>query len=194
MTSRHGPEVPSPWVVRWAHLVRAGGAVLDLACGSGRHARLFAARGNAVTACDRDPAALAGLAGVPGIVTRQADLEDGPWPFAPRQFDAVVVTNYLHRPLFPAIAGALAPGGVLICETFVLGNERYGKPSNPRFLLERDELLAVFARDLVVAGYEQGRVNRGKPALIQRLCAVSPGSLENDLEPTDATDSVKILG
>lgn len=193
MTCGHGPEAPSPWVVRWAHLVRAGGAVLDLACGSGRHARFFAARGNAVTACDRDPAALAGLAGVPGIVTLQADLEDGPWPFA-RQFDAVVVTNYLHRPLFPAIAGALAPDGVLIYETFLLGNERYGKPSNPRFLLSRDELLAVFARGLVVAGFEQGRVNRAKPALIQRLCAVCPGSVENDLEPTDAPDSVKILG
>ncbi len=194
MTCGHGPEVPSPWVVRWAHLVRAGGTVLDLACGSGRHARFFAARGNAVTACDRDPAALAGLSGFDGIVTQQADLEGGPWPFEPRQFDAVIVTNYLHRPLLPAIKGALVPAGVLIYETFLLGNERYGKPSNPQFLLERDELLAVFGRELVVVGYEQGRVNRGKAALIQRLCAVCSGSVENDLEPTDAPDSVKILG
>ena len=139
--------------------------------------------------------ALAGLAGVQGISTREADLEDGsPWPFAGMEFDAVVVTNYLHRPLFPAIAAALSPGGVLIYETFVLGNERYGKPSNPRFLLRRDELLEAFGRDLVVAGYEQGRTNRAKPALIQRLCALRADTFDNDLEPTEAPDSVKILG
>lgn len=187
--------VPSEWVVRWAHLVKPGGSVLDLACGSGRHSRFFAARGNAVTACDRDAEALAGLEVVNGISTRQADLEDGsPWPFGDLRFDAIVVTNYLHRPLFPAIAQALAPGGVLIYETFILGNERYGKPSNPRFLLKRDELLEVFGQVLVVAGYEQGRTNRAKPALIQRLCAVRADTLDNDLEPTEAPDSVRILG
>src|SRR6185436_6931343 len=120
-------------------LVKPRGKVLDVACGNGRHARFFAARGHAVLACDRDQAALGGLAGIPGIVTRAVDLEDGtPWPFAADEFDAVVVTNYLHRPLFPGIAGSLAPGGVLFYETFVLGNERFGKPSNPRFLLRRD--------------------------------------------------------
>ena len=191
MTLAHvpGPDIASDWVVRWAHLVRPGGTVLDLACGNGRHARFFAARGHRVTACDRDAAALAGMAAVPGIATRQADLEDGsPWPFADSQFDAVVVTNYLHRPLLPAIAAAVAPGGVLLYETFVLGNERYGKPSNPRFLLRRDELLEAFGRDLVVVGYEQGRVNRAKPALVQRLCALRAGYLDNDLEPTEAPD------
>lgn len=191
MTRPHapGPDAPSDWVVRWAHLVPPGGTVLDLACGSGRHARFFAARGNRVTACDRDTGALAALAGVPGVATLAADLEDGsPWPFAGSRFDAVVVTNYLHRPLFPAIAASVAPGGVLLYETFVLGNERYGKPSNPRFLLRRDELLEAFGRDLVVAGYEQGRVNRAKPALIQRLCALRAGHLDNDLEPTEAPD------
>lgn len=190
-----GSGEPSDWVVRWAHLVPRDGHVLDLACGSGRHARFFAARGHQVTACDRDPAALAGLSGVRGVCVRQADLEDAsPWPFADTQFAAVVVTNYLHRPLFPAIARALAPGGALIYETFVLGNERYGKPSNPRFLLRRNELLEAFGHDLMVAGYEQGRTNRPKPALIQRLCALRTDTLDNDLEPTEAPDSVKILG
>ena len=197
MTGRYasGSDVPSDWVIRWAHLVRPGGKILDLACGSGRHARFFAARGNFVTACDRDAVALAGLSAVHGVSVLEADLEDGsPWPFSGLQFDAVVVTNYLHRPLFPAIAAALSPGGVLIYETFVLGNERYGRPSNPRFLLERDELLRAFGHDLVVVAYEQGRTNRAKPALIQRLCALRADTFDNDLEPTEAPDSVKILG
>lgn len=178
----HNTGLPSEWVQRWAHLVRPGAMVLDLACGSGRHALFFAARGYKVVACDRDHAALAGLSGVQGVTTRQVDFEDGsPWPFGTGEFDAIVVCNYLHRPLFPAIANTLTPGGVLIYETFLLGNERYGKPSNPQFLLERDELLTAFARRLVVAGYEQGRVDRGKPALIQRLCAVRGEGLDNNL-------------
>lgn len=180
----HGSLPVSDWVRRWAHLVRPGGKVLDLACGTGRHARFFADRGHSVTACDRDEAALATLAGVPEVSVRRVDLEDGsPWPFAPGRFDAVVVCNYLHRPLFGGIAGALAPGGVLIYETFLSGNERYGKPSKPQFLLERDELLTAFARRLVVAGFEQGRVERaGNPALIQRLCALQGTALDNKLE------------
>lgn len=175
---------PSDWVVRWAHLIPPGGRVLDLACGHGRHARYLAFRGHAVLACDRDPLALASLAGVPGVETLQIDLEnDAPWPFPDRQFEAIVVVNYLHRPLFPHLAQGLVQGGVLIYETFVLGNECYGKPSNPAFLLARDELLDEFGGELVVAGFEQGRLNRPKPALVQRLCAVRGESLENDIEP-----------
>jgi SAM-dependent methyltransferase len=186
MSHDHAPSLanPSPWVLRWAHLAQPGGRVLDLASGSGRHARFFAARGYEVTACDVDPVALAGLAEVPGVSVLQADLEDGsPWPFQPGQFDAVIVCNYLHRPLFPAIADTLAAGGVLVYETFMAGNERYGKPSNPRFLLGRDELLAAFGVRLTVAGFEQGLVEREKPALIQRLCAVRTAALDNKLEP-----------
>ncbi len=189
------PGVPSEWVVGWAHLIPQGGCVLDLACGHGRHARYLASCGHAVVACDRDASALASLQGAQRVEAVQADLEDGsPWPFGAGQFDGIVVTNYLHRPLFGAIAASLSAGGVLIYETFALGNERFGKPSNPQFLLQKDELLEVFGRDLVVAGFEQGRIERPKPALVQRLCAVHANTMENDLEPRDTPDSVKILG
>ena len=175
-------------MARWAPRILRG-PVLDLACGGGRHARVFLEKGFQVTAVDREPQS------IPGAHFVQADLENGKaWPFAGQRFGGIVVTNYLHRPLFPAIAGALAPGGVLLYETFISGNERYGKPSNPRFLLRRDELLEAFGRDLVVVAYEQGRTNRPKPALIQRLCALRTHTLHNDLEPTEAPDSVKILG
>ena len=195
MSGGHASEPPSDWIVRWAYLVPTGARVLDLACGGGRHARFFAARGNPVTACDRDAAPFAGLSTVGGIAVRQADLEDGnPWPFADAQFGAIVVTNYLHRPLFAPIAGTLVKGGVLLYETFVSGNERYGKPSNPRFLLEKDELLTAFGSGLVVVAFEQGRVTRAKPALIQRLCAIRADTLDHDLEPTEGPDSVKISG
>lgn len=196
MSPAHGSDAPSDWVVRWARLIHPGGLVLDLACGRGRHARYLAGLGYRVTACDRDAAALESLAGEDRVQTVLADLEaGGGWLFPEAGFAAVVVTNYLHRPLFGAIREALAPKGVLIYETFVLGNERYGKPSNPGFLLKRDELLEAFGRSLVVVGYEQGRVHRrGKPALVQRLCAIRSDTLDNELEPLDAPDSVKILG
>jgi SAM-dependent methyltransferase len=170
---QHANLDPSPWVLRWAPLIAPGGAVLDLACGAGRHARSLAARGHSVLALDRDRDALAGLAGVNGIEAVYADLEDGsPWPLADRRFAAVIVVNYLHRPLFPALAGALADGGVLVYETFAAGNERFGKPSNPQFLLRPGELLEAFAGVLRLVAFEQGRVERPKPALIQRLCAL----------------------
>jgi SAM-dependent methyltransferase len=173
MSSAHGAqELPSPWVVRFAPLLPPGATVLDLACGAGRHARFLAARGHAVEAVDRDPVALSGLAGLPRITTTRADLESAPWPYAGRRFDAVVVTNYLHRPLFPAIAGALAHRGMLLYETFMRGHERLGKPSNPAFLLEPGELLAAFGA-LTVVAFEQGRVDVPRPAVVQRLCAVN---------------------
>jgi SAM-dependent methyltransferase len=172
MAGAHEGLPPSPWVLRWAHLVPAGAEVLDLACGRGRHARYFAAAGCRVTAVDRDADALATLAGVPGIATRCADLEGAPWPFPPGAFDAVIVTNYLYRPQFPFIAAALREGGVLLYETFMTGNERYGKPSNPAFLLRPGELQEAFAGPLAVAGFEQGLVGRPPRAAVQRLCAV----------------------
>jgi len=180
----HSEELPpSPWVQRWAPRIAPASEVLDLACGEGRHARYLAARGHRVTALDRDGAALAALGKLTGVVTLCADLEDGsPWPLAGRRFGAIVVTNYLHRPLFGNLIDALAPQGVLIYETFMAGNERFGKPSNPQFLLRPGELLEAFAAALGVVAFEQGVVARPKPAVIQRLCAVRGAAAEVALE------------
>ena len=171
----HSLDAVSSWVARWAPQISPG-SVLDLACGSGRHARLLARLGHAVTALDRDAQALLATAGE-GIATVQLDLEapGAAWPFAAGRFAGVVVTNYLHRPLFGQIAAALAPDGVLIYETFARGNEVFGKPSNPDFLLSPGELLDLAARGgLRVVAYEDGVVERPKPARVQRLCAVGP--------------------
>lgn len=173
----HAPTVnPSSWVRRFAPLAPEG-EVLDLACGSGRHARLFAQLGHPVLAVDRDPLALEAAAG-PGIVTLAHDLEaeGARWPFAAGRFAAIVVTNYLHRPLMADLAASLAPGGVLIYETFALGNEAFGKPSNPAFLLRPGELLEVAAAaGLRVLAYEDGVIREPKPARVQRLCAAAAG-------------------
>lgn len=169
--SHAAAQPPSPWVLRFAPLIRAGGEVLDLACGEGRHARALAALGLRVEAVDRDIGALAALADTANVGVRQADLEGGPWPYAGRCFDAIVVTNYLHRPLFPLLVDALREGGVLIYETFMSGNERFGRPSNPDFLLRPGELLEAFG-SLQVVAFEQGEAALPKPAAVQRLCAV----------------------
>ena len=171
-TDAHDLATPSAWVARWADRVPAGGRVLDLACGTGRHARYFAARGHPVEAVDRDPAMLARLDAVPGVSTRCADLEGGPWPYEGEQFAGIVVTHYLHRPLFPRLLAALAPEGALIYETFAAGNERYGRPSNPAFLLKPGELLEVVRSRLRVIAYEDLTVSEPKPAMIQRICAI----------------------
>ena len=162
-------------MVRWSGAIRPGGRVLDVACGAGRHLRHLSALGYAVVGVDRDERALAALAGLAGTELRAADLEAAPWPFSPEEFDGVVVTNYLHRPLFPHLLGALRPGGILIYETFARGNERYGRPSNPDFLLEPGELLRRI-EPLSVIGFEQGLVGSPKQALLQRICAVRGGS------------------
>ena len=165
----HGTEQASPWIHRWAHLVQPGGTVLDLACGRGRHSRFFASRGHHVTALDRDKEALASLQGT--AETIEADIENGPWPLAGRQFDAVIVTNYLWRPLFPQILAAVAPGGVLLHETFALGNETVGKPSRPDFLLAPGELLRAYGGELRVVAFEDGFLD-GPPRFVQRIAAV----------------------
>ncbi|WP_296224863.1 class I SAM-dependent methyltransferase [Ralstonia sp. UBA689] len=167
----HTLATPSPWVVRWAAELPTGASVLDVACGSGRHARWLAARGLRVTGIDRDAAALAGLAG--SAETIVADIEGGPWPLpAGAIFDAVVVANYLHRPLWPQLLAAVAPGGRLIYETFAIGNETVGKPSNPAFLLMPGELLGAVQGQLRVIGYEDGFVSSPREAYVQRICAV----------------------
>ena len=159
------PDSPSEWVVRWAPQVTRG-PVLDVASGAGRHARVFVKRNLSVIAVDREPQQ------IPGVKFVQADLESGnPWPFAGQRFGAIVVTNYLHRPLFKAISDSLDDGGVLIYETFMVGNERFGRPSNPAFLLKPGELREAFA-SLRIEAFEEGEVVRPKPAMTQRICAI----------------------
>lgn len=177
----HAPtEQPSPWVARFAPLI-PGGAVLDLACGSGRHSRLLAALGYQVCAVDRDAAALSRAHGS-GISTRQVDLESGTteaWPFPDACFAGIVVTNYLHRPLFASLLASLQPGGVLIYETFAIGNEQFGKPSNPDFLLRPGELLDIIRcsneQAWRVIAFEDGYLAAPKPAMVQRICVVKSG-------------------
>ena len=172
----HDIAAPSAWVVRWAGRVPAGGRVLDVASGSGRHARYFAARGHPVEAVDRDPGLSSRLAGAAGVDARIADLENGPWPYEGSRFAGIVVTNYLHRPLFSRLVAALAPGGALIYETFAVGNERYGRPANPDFLLRPGELLEVVRGQLRVVAYEDVIVSEPKPAAVQRICAIRAGA------------------
>jgi SAM-dependent methyltransferase len=185
-TPRSNPlaREPSPWVVRFAARLPAGASVLDVACGHGRHSRWLAGRGLRVTTVDRDPACGESLAGVAGVEFVLADLEGGPWPFTARTFDAVVVVHYLHRPLLPRLAEALAPGGLLVYETFARGNEQFGRPRNPNFLLQPRELLEAFA-GLRVLAFEDGYVPAPHPAMLQRLAAVR-------LEPS-ATGPVEAL-
>jgi SAM-dependent methyltransferase len=160
---------PSAWVQRFAGLIKPGGAVLDVACGSGRHLRWLAAHGFRVTGVDRDAAALAPLAALAEVVV--ADIENGPWPLAGRRFDAVVITNYLWRPLWPVLRASLADGGVLIHETFADGQQHIGKPSRPDFLLQPGELLQACAGLRVVA-FEDGFEPQA-PRFLQRIVAVA---------------------
>lgn len=179
----HADVPPSAWVQRFAALIPAGGAVLDLACGSGRHLPLLLAQGLRVTGVDRDSAALAAAraaAGSPATLELlQADLEHGPWPLAGRRFAGIVVTNYLWRPLWPALLAALDEGGVWIHETFAHGHQCIGRPARPDFLLQPGELLRVAqganAALRVVAfedGFEPGRDGRRSARYVQRIVAV----------------------
>lgn len=161
---------PSDWIRRWAPLVRPGGTVLDLACGTGRHLRWLAAQGFALTGVDRDAEVLAPLAGL--AQTLVADLEGGPWPLAGRRFDAIVVTNYLWRPLFPQIRAALADDGVLLYETFADGHQALGRPTRPDFLLQPGELITL-AAGLRIVAYEAGRLE-DPPRVVQRIAALGP--------------------
>lgn len=182
-SAQHGTEAPSAWVQRWTHLVRPGGTMLDVACGHGRHMRWFASQGHVVTGIDRSPEAIAAVASLGTAM--QADIENAPWPLLkddqPRTFDAVVVTNYLWRPLFPTLLASLAPGGVLIYETFTVGNETVGKPSRPDFLLQPGELLRVCAGLRIVA-YEDG-YQAAPERFVQRIVAVRTAHLSTDDVP-----------
>jgi SAM-dependent methyltransferase len=173
MPSTPADSVPSPWLRRFLPLICARGRVLDLAAGAGRHTRLLREEGYRVLAADRDVAALRTRFGSdPDCAIVEIDLEDGsPWRLGDG-FDGIVVANYLHRPLLPALASALALGGALIYETFMTGNERFRRPSNPAFLLRPGELLEVFRERLTIVAFEQGIVDVPRPGAIQRLAAV----------------------
>jgi SAM-dependent methyltransferase len=161
--------VPSPWIVQWAGLVAPGVTVLDVAAGRGRHTRFFAERGHAVTAIDRDVSALTAEANLE-IVT--ANLEDGsPWPLGDRKFGAVIVAKYLHRPLMPALLDAVEREGVLLYETFMVGNERFGKPNRPEHLLKDGELLELVRGRFSVVAYEARLISEPHMAMVQRIAA-----------------------
>jgi SAM-dependent methyltransferase len=177
----HGTGPASDWITRWSHLVPAGAVVLDVAAGAGRHSRWFAERGCQVSAVDRDPAALSLLP--PTVTAVVADIEAGPWPFESESFDALVITNYLWRPLWPHLQAAVKPGGLLLMETFALGHERHGRPANPNFLLRPGELLQVFA-DWQILGFEDGLLV-DPPRRVQRIVVRRP----RPFDPQDAVEA-----
>lgn len=168
MNKAHGTEAPSQWVQRWSPLVPPRGEVLDVACGHGRHMRWFSARGHPATGVDRSPEAIAAAGGFGQAVL--ADIENGRWPLPGRRFAGVVVTNYLWRALFPILVDSVAPGGVLLYETFAAGNETVGKPSRPDFLLQPGELLRA-CEGLRVVAYEDGFLDSPE-RFVQRIAAV----------------------
>lgn len=173
----------SAWIARFAHLVAPGGHVLDIAAGHGRHTHFFLARGHRVTATDIDVSDL-NVSDEPACTVVETDLESGAWPFADQRFEAIVVTNYLHRPHFPYLIMNLAAGGVLLYAGFAAGNERFGRPRNPDFLLQPGELLEAFGRDLQIVAYEHGEERAPRRAVRQRLCAVRTDELQR-LRPSE---------
>lgn len=167
-----GPAAPSPFVAHYIAMVPPGGRILDLAAGRGRHTALARAAGHPVTAVDREVEGLKALPQGPDLEILEADLEGGPWPLEDRSFAGVIVTNYLWRPILPRIVAAVAPGGVLIYETFAKGHERHGRPSNPDHLLNPGELLEAVNGELTVIAYAHGPEGDPPRAVRQRICAV----------------------
>ena len=163
---------PSAWVVKYAPLIPHGGRVLDLACGNGRHAIWLAQLGYQVDAIDRDAQITSSMENIKNIKVYITDLEENEGAKLPHSYDGIIVCRYLHRPLLKTLAEILNPGGVLIYETFMSGNERYGKPSNPNFLLLPDELLVTYSQQLRIVAFEQGEENKPKKSVMQRICAI----------------------
>ena len=178
MSDRHGNREPSDWVKKCASMLPSSGSVLDVACGRGRHSRYLLAQGYRVTAVDIDTSGIEDIADNRNLGVIEADLELNGWPFGGLEFDGIVVTNYLHRPQFPDLVAALAPNGVLIYETFAVGHEAFGKPTNPAFLLRENELKRFFGRHLQVVGFEQSLEESPALALKQRICAINSLGLD----------------
>jgi SAM-dependent methyltransferase len=170
------PDIASTWILKFAARLAPGARVLDLACGSGRHSKALAALGCEVDAVDRDPSCEARLAAVPGVRFACLDLEAGQWPVEAGIYDAVVVCRYLYRPRLAALAGALRDGGLLLYETFAAGQEQFGRPTNPDYLLQPFELARTFAPLLHVLAFEDGVLPGPAPARVQRLCAIRTGA------------------
>lgn len=164
-------EKPSPWIVKYGPLIRKEGRVLDLACGNGRHAIRLAKQGYLVDAIDRDAQVVSNMVGMDNINVVIVDLEASGWPHSDQRYDGIIVSRYLYRPLLHTLAAILNPGGVLIYETFMVGNEHYGKPSNPDFLLLPNELLEIYSPLLNIIAFEQGEEKTPRPAVMQRICA-----------------------
>ena len=165
-------QAPSVWISRFAKLAPKGGQVLDLACGSGRHCNFFLDLDHPVTALDRD---IGNLSPRDRLEIIQHDLESrSPWPLENRQFSEVVVVNYLFRPLLPTLISSVAPGGLLLYDTFAVGNEAFGRPNNPDFLLQAGELKVVVAEELSILNYFHGPLEQPKPAIKQQICARRP--------------------
>jgi SAM-dependent methyltransferase len=184
MTDHRPIPAPSLWVTRFASLIPKNGPVLDLACGSGRHTRLLVEMGYKTVALDRNTEALLATGELAGVETIAADLENGnSWPLGSREFAGIIVTNYLHRPLFPFIIDAVADRGLLIYETFSDGNAAFGKPSNPKFLLQPNELLETVTGKMRVVAFEEGKTEAPRPAVMQRICAVKNPSGPMELVP-----------
>ena len=162
---------PSAWIMRFAGLIAPSGHVLDVACGKGRNTRYLLEKGLRVSALDIDVSGVSDLQGSPLLTQIQADLESAPWPLSGQTYDAVVVTNYLHRPILDDIVNSVGVSGLLLYETFAVGNEAFGRPRNPDYLLSRGELLTRVARRMTVLAYEDLTVDEPAPAAIQRICA-----------------------
>jgi len=171
---------PSVWVVTNSRYLVPNAKVLDLACGNGRHTKFLIEQGFDVTSVDINQNALNEVAKISKSRVLSADLENGEWPFAERSFDGIVVTNYLHRPQLELITNTLTDRGLLIYETFMIGNERYGKPSNPAFLLRPNELNNIFAHSMLILKSEQGHIRFPKEATVQRVCAVKRARFESE--------------
>tara|TARA_Y100001970_G_C14259923_1_gene879517 strand:+ start:15129 stop:15680 length:552 start_codon:yes stop_codon:yes gene_type:complete len=164
-------DQPSEWVMRFSNYITPKSKVLDVACGSGRHSSLMLSLGHRVTSIDIDVSGLFYLKRQSNLRIIETDLENKPWPLGKEKFQAIIVTNYLYRPLIPQLVNSLSTNGLLIYETFAKGNEVFGRPRNPKYLLDRGELISFFSDKLNIIAYEDLEVISPRKSVKQRICA-----------------------